>query len=324
MSGVSGNNRHRGRPFESVVKDLLGEVEHFSKIVKECPDILEWTPNKDARKGLDELGGSIENFARSLRSLLGGNKFWMSETVTDRSGHRDLKHFKPDLEGLQRDVARVMDEEDQSGKYEGLKKARDQVDKMAQAFEKLREDMLKRILEQAKTTHANDKNSDIDLVVPPAPPATKEKEEPVREIDPYTPQKYFWLVFGGIIFRKALFTNILNIIGFTLILHFVPAFQHFQAMYPPPNTAANDPFREKAANCPIISLFKKPTTKSRISKTRSRTPSISIHPPDGLTAEAKAAASRTEAHVKDKDGPFVMTGATETTVDGTPRLVPML
>ena len=39
----------------------------------------------------------------------------MSETVTDISGYRDLKHFKPDLQGLQGHVATVMD--DQSGKY---------------------------------------------------------------------------------------------------------------------------------------------------------------------------------------------------------------
>lgn len=322
MTNVSGNNRHHGRSFEEVIYSLDRELEYLSKYVKECFDNLGLARDKDAKKGLGELGMAFETFAKSLRPLLSGSKFWVSETVTDRSGSRDLKLYKQDLKSLKRDIARVMESQDQTGSstYDGLKEITAEVDRMAQSFEKLREDMVKRILEHAKTSHPNDKNSDIDLVAHPAQPPVEGNELAVIESDPYTPQKYFWLVFGGIIFQKALFTNILNIIGFTLFVHFVPAIQELQAIYLPHDTTAKKAFREKAANCPVISLFKKPPSKQTINKGRGRTPSISVHPPEGLTAEGKAAASRTEAHVMDKDGPFVMTGTIETAVDGTPTL----
>ena len=181
------NNQARARSFERHTKELVQELDYLGKNVRSCPGFHGWVvkqhPQADRKEGLNELATAIENFAKSLRFLLSGNKFWMSETVTDRSGVRDLKEFKPEVEALELRLASIMESQGQAYTLKDLRVLTSEVDGMAQKFEKLREDMLLRILDKA--SHANARNEETEAIpLSSSAPRTQEKEETASEPDP--------------------------------------------------------------------------------------------------------------------------------------------
>lgn len=307
MSNFS-NNQHRSRSFERHVKLLLEELEFFGTNIKQGSQLHGWMPSNDVRRGLEDLEGAISSFTKSLSVLLTGNKFWMSDVVTDRSGVRDLKDFKPDIELLQTRVARAMDNLDQSRTLDELTKAKVDVETMAEDFEKLRESMLRRNLQRA--AHASDTKSEVEPISPISQPTNpvKENKETMIEAEPYGEQKYLWLVLGTLIFGKALLTHIPHMILFALLLHLIPAFRLAQAKYLSRKAASKKSFQETAANCPAISMIEKshskiPSREQAGPQDGGRAPSISITAPNDHTAPIVAEPSgRTQEHVGPRNG----------------------
>lgn len=305
MSNIS-NSQHRGRSFERHSKLLLDELEFFSTNIKSCHELLGWAPDSDGKKGLDDLASATDVFARSLRSLLEGNKFWMSDTVTDRSGVRDLKNnFKPNVEALETRVSRAMESVDQRWTLQGLRKAKEEVEGMAHDFEKLREDMLRRILD--KTAYANEK-TDLEPISPISPPQpVNEKEESKPEPDPYGKHKYLWLALATLILGREVVKLIPLMLLYAISLHLFPAFRIAQAKYLTHDTAADESWQERAKHCPVISQIEKSSPQVAKAKARPRAPSISITAPEEHPAPVIADPSnnRTEEQTAPRDGPGV-------------------
>ena len=248
------NNQSRGRSFERHTKELLQELEFFGTNVRDCPDFHGWVdkqhPQSDRAEGLNELATAIENFIKSLRYLLSGNKFWLSETVTDRSGVRDLKEFKPEVDALESQLASIMESQDQACTLKDLRMLASEVGKMAQKFEKLRKDMLLRILDKA--SHAKARNEETEaLPLSSSAPRTQEEEEAALGPDPYSKRRYLWLFLGVLIFRNAMLSYFLHILLFAILLHILPAIQIYKATLIPPHTAPHHLWRKRMEYCPF-------------------------------------------------------------------------
>ena len=218
----------------------------------------------------------------------------MSDTVTDRSGVRDLKNnFKPDVEALETRVSRAMENVDQRWTLQELRKAKEEVEGMVHGFEKLREDMLLRILD--KTAHANEK-TDLETtsrISPPLP--VKEKEEPKPEPDPYGKHKYLWLALGTLILGREVVKLIPLMLLYAISLHLFPAFRIAQAKYLAHDSATEESWQQRAKHCPVISQIEKSSPQVAKSKARPRAPSISITAPEGHPAPVIAEPTNSRA-----------------------------
>lgn len=298
------NNQSRARSFERHTKELLSELVLIGTNVSDCRGFHGWVdeqhPQSDRTEGLDELAAAIENFAKSLRFLLSGNRFWISETVTDRAGVRDLKEFKPDVEAWEPRLAAIMDSQDQSNTLKELRKLTSDVEKMAQKFKELRENMLVRILDKA--SHANDKNEETEPLphLSPAPPS-KEKEEAASETDPYSKRRYVWLFFGLLIFHDAILTHVLHILLFAILLHTLPAIQIYKASLISQNTTLHHLWRKRMEYCPFLSWIDISSPETTKNRPKNGLPtSLADALENAPTANSE---TRTEEHITAADGP---------------------
>lgn len=253
-----------GADFKYYTKGLLEKVGHFCTDVQSIPNpgYLNWPTNahKDRRKALIQLADAILRFNKYLTDLLSGNEFWVSDTVTDWAGVKELRKYRGRVKDLQTTVSSVVERDDYAVELRMVKKS---VEGMVGEFEKMREDMIVRNFERAsQQKRAGEGPEPTSPTAPQSEAKTKEEE---AEADSYTRQRYFSLFLGGLFFGWPLINLIPRIILFAISLHIFAAAWIIKGMWIPQEPSAKETWKERVEHCPVILKIEKgPESKRKV------------------------------------------------------------